>query len=250
MPWSAIAFIPVRYKVQVFIGVLNSINSIYRYICRVGQNHIYGLYTVFWQGNHRIYGHKRCIYTVLANPIYMQLLHIHNIWPALCSIPLPSTATEVNPCSAARTHAHLNLNHHHTHVPPHSSQHSNKREINPCPFARTHACTSSRMHACTHAHSIALVHASNHSSCLLTTQQYQTTVTSCTYAQIHKRTHTHKYTHTRLHTRTPNTHTYTHTHTHLLLRLPVLPLQLQRQRWGWWRKMQTEIRWSHCLFHS
>jgi len=33
---------------------------------RVGQNHIYTVY--FWQGNHRIYGHIRCIYTVLANP--------------------------------------------------------------------------------------------------------------------------------------------------------------------------------------
>jgi hypothetical protein len=26
----------------------------------------------FWQGNHRIYGHIRCIYTVLANPMYMR----------------------------------------------------------------------------------------------------------------------------------------------------------------------------------
>jgi len=33
-----------------------------------GQDHIYSVYTVFWQGNHRIYGHIRCIYTVLANP--------------------------------------------------------------------------------------------------------------------------------------------------------------------------------------
>jgi len=37
---------------------------------RVGQNHIYiyGVYTVFLAGNHHIYGHIRCIYTVLANP--------------------------------------------------------------------------------------------------------------------------------------------------------------------------------------
>ena len=41
---------------------------------RVGQNHVYiyiYIYTVyiryFWQGNHCIYGHIRCIYTVLAN---------------------------------------------------------------------------------------------------------------------------------------------------------------------------------------
>ena len=38
-------------------------------ICRVGQNHIYTVYLrFFWQGNHQIYGHIRCIYTVLANP--------------------------------------------------------------------------------------------------------------------------------------------------------------------------------------
>ena len=38
---------------------------------RVGQNNIYTVYIrYFWQGNHRIYGHIRCIYTVLANPTY------------------------------------------------------------------------------------------------------------------------------------------------------------------------------------
>jgi hypothetical protein len=36
---------------------------------RVGQNHIYTVFIrYFWQGNHQIYGHIRCIYTVLANP--------------------------------------------------------------------------------------------------------------------------------------------------------------------------------------
>jgi len=33
------------------------------------QNHIYTAYVrYFWQGNYHIYGHIRCIYTVLANP--------------------------------------------------------------------------------------------------------------------------------------------------------------------------------------
>jgi len=42
------------------------------YMCRVGQNHIYTVcIRYFWQGNHHIYGHIRCIYTVLANPIYV-----------------------------------------------------------------------------------------------------------------------------------------------------------------------------------
>jgi len=36
---------------------------------RVGQNHIYTVCIRYiWQGIHHIYGHIRCIYTVLANP--------------------------------------------------------------------------------------------------------------------------------------------------------------------------------------
>jgi len=38
---------------------------------RVGQNQIYTVcIRYFWQGNHQIYGHIKCIYTVLANPTY------------------------------------------------------------------------------------------------------------------------------------------------------------------------------------
>jgi len=45
------------------------------YICRVGQSHIYTVYIrYFWQGNHQKYGYIRCIYTVLANPIYFCII--------------------------------------------------------------------------------------------------------------------------------------------------------------------------------
>jgi len=38
-------------------------------ISRVGQNHIYTVSVrYFWQGVCQIYGHKRCKYSVLANP--------------------------------------------------------------------------------------------------------------------------------------------------------------------------------------
>jgi len=38
---------------------------------RSGQNYIYTVcIRYFWQGNHQIYGHIRCIYTVLANPTH------------------------------------------------------------------------------------------------------------------------------------------------------------------------------------
>jgi hypothetical protein len=79
---------------------VSSVSSTWSSLARVGQNHIYGAYTVllagrspyirsytlhiygsgqpyiyavhiryFWQGNHHIYGHIRCRYTVLANPV-------------------------------------------------------------------------------------------------------------------------------------------------------------------------------------
>ena len=38
---------------------------------RFGQNHVHinTVYIgIFWQGNHQMYCHIRCIYTVLANP--------------------------------------------------------------------------------------------------------------------------------------------------------------------------------------
>jgi len=46
-----------------------------RQMCKVGQNHIYTVYVrYFWQRNHLIYGHIRCIYTVLANPTNVEFL--------------------------------------------------------------------------------------------------------------------------------------------------------------------------------
>ena len=48
-------------------------------VCRVGQDHIYMVYIrYFWQGNHQIYGHVWCIYTVLANPD----LFVYDVSPA------------------------------------------------------------------------------------------------------------------------------------------------------------------------
>ena len=55
---------------------------------RVGQNHIYTVYIrCFWQGNHQIYGHIRCIYTVLANPRYVCTRHAGTSeeWQGMCA---------------------------------------------------------------------------------------------------------------------------------------------------------------------
>jgi len=44
---------------------------------RVGQINIYTVYTrYFWQGNHQVYGHVRCIYTVLANFTYFAYVRL------------------------------------------------------------------------------------------------------------------------------------------------------------------------------
>ena len=41
-------------------------------LCRVGQNHVYTVYIrCFRLRNHNIYGHIRCIHTVMANPTSM-----------------------------------------------------------------------------------------------------------------------------------------------------------------------------------
>jgi len=50
---------------------------------RVDQNHIYTEYIrYFWQGIHQIYGHIRCIYTVLANPTFLLYANMarHVVW--------------------------------------------------------------------------------------------------------------------------------------------------------------------------
>ena len=42
------------------------------YVFGAGKNHIYTVYVrYFWQEIHQIYGHIRCIHTVLANPSYV-----------------------------------------------------------------------------------------------------------------------------------------------------------------------------------
>jgi len=45
--------------------------SYFTRIFRVGHNHIFTVcIRYFLQGNHHIYGHIRCVYMVLANPMY------------------------------------------------------------------------------------------------------------------------------------------------------------------------------------
>jgi len=48
-----------------------------KHISRVGQNHLYTVYIrYFWQGNHQLYGHIRCIHTVLSSPTHTGALHV------------------------------------------------------------------------------------------------------------------------------------------------------------------------------
>jgi hypothetical protein len=51
------------------------INSGHYTYLGIDQIHIYTVYIrFFWQENHQIYGHIRCIYMVLANPIH--IIHV------------------------------------------------------------------------------------------------------------------------------------------------------------------------------
>jgi hydrogenase maturation factor len=74
---------------------------------RVGQNHIYTVYIrYFWQGNFQIYGYIRCIYTVLANPKYVQQPSTEKcIFIAHSHSPVESTPI------AARNHPHRKEKH-------------------------------------------------------------------------------------------------------------------------------------------
>ena len=66
------------------------------FVCRVGQNHIYTVYLRrFWQGNHQIYCHIRCIYTVLANPTHTHYA-LHSNWATELSALHRSHQLEAN----------------------------------------------------------------------------------------------------------------------------------------------------------
>ena len=77
-----------------------------RIMCRVGQNHIYTVYIrYFWQGNYEIYGHIRCIYTVLANPNYVARTtlsltpcYIHHLAPCYLHHLAPCYFHHLAPC--------------------------------------------------------------------------------------------------------------------------------------------------------
>jgi len=60
---------------------------------RVGQNHIYTVYIqCLWQGNHQIYSHIWCEYTVMANSNYagnclvptLRAIRMHTILYLMC----------------------------------------------------------------------------------------------------------------------------------------------------------------------
>jgi hypothetical protein len=74
---------------------------------RVGQNYIYTVYIRhFWQRNHQIYGHIRCIYTILANPKYAYFVYFkypHETF--LCCLHSQHT----QPTRISRVTTHLNV---------------------------------------------------------------------------------------------------------------------------------------------
>jgi len=69
---------------------------------RVGQNHIYTVcIRCFWEGNHHIYGHIRCIYTVLAI-----LMKRHSIMNEVCTWYILHTLSWWSYITRTHTHTH------------------------------------------------------------------------------------------------------------------------------------------------
>ena len=69
--------VPISFVCHLLCACANAVWDVCTLFCvpclhmffRVGQNPMYTVYVrYFWQGNHQIYGHMRCIYMVLANP--------------------------------------------------------------------------------------------------------------------------------------------------------------------------------------
>ena len=89
------------HRLQSLVSV--PVWKIWVHMCRVGQNHKYTVYKrYFWQGNHQIYVHLRCIYTVLANPT-----HVGNVEYAYLEITcttrpltLPSEDVRLTHCTS------------------------------------------------------------------------------------------------------------------------------------------------------
>ena len=125
---------------------------------RVGQNHIYTVYVrYFWQGNHQIYGHMRCIYTVLDNPT-------HDVLNLCLKQRCGHTQAFMDTCTHTRTHF---LSHTHAHIQTQYLTHTHT-------YARTYTHTLSH-NTHTHAHTYTYTY---------------------TYAHTHIQTHSHnKYTH-------------------------------------------------------
>jgi hypothetical protein len=51
-------------------------NSCNQYTLGWPEPYIYGVYTVFWQINHQMYGHIQYIYSVLANPKKLSMIRV------------------------------------------------------------------------------------------------------------------------------------------------------------------------------
>jgi len=79
---TAIKFAKVR-------GLLNTDSGVcIERMCRVGQDHIYTVcIRSFWQGNHRIYSHVRCINTVMANPMLVAQAFGRSSVEGMCVAP-------------------------------------------------------------------------------------------------------------------------------------------------------------------
>ena len=82
---------------------------------RVGHNPIYTMYKQkFWQGNRQIYGHIRCIYTLLANLTHSQKQYTACLWPVIWGFLIPGSKCKPKEDSASSSCSGAACSHEHS----------------------------------------------------------------------------------------------------------------------------------------
>ena len=106
--------------VYVFVCMCVCVCVCITHMYRAGQNREYSVYIRYiYQGNHQIYGHMRCVYTVLANLTHVSDAHTH---------AHTHIHTRIHTHTRTHTHAHT---HTHTHTLAHTHAHTHRASAGP-----------------------------------------------------------------------------------------------------------------------
>ena len=208
-----------------YVGESIQVVAVYMHIVFLGwpEPFVNGVYTVFLVGKSPNYGHKQCVYTVLAKPTCFYTsdsasLCLRDIQHALILTSIKSIYTF--PLKLHNTHAHMLI---HAHKHAHSHAHTGSQQMHfllaqaHIDHTHTHTSVHTQVNSRRIAHARTRTHTgSQHMHCLRAHAHTHTQV--CTHRSTadalltHARAHTHRFTADALLRRT---HAHTHTHTHI-----------------------------------